>query len=329
MRIGGLLAVAILMISLPLRAADLVMSTENTPDHPQARFLEEFAAAVTPALHPHSLILKHSADAVRGRDEAEALTNGRIAFAAPGLWNLDSYNTDLNALLMPTLTGRSTAELEALVDGPLGAVLNAGLMRSLDVVVIGRWLDLGPAHIFTVSRPVRTFADLRGLRIRYAGGAANEMVLKALGAVPVLVPWPEVPAALRAGRVDGILTTASTVVSGRLWDAGLRHGFLSGQYYSFFIPMASRDVWRRLSPPQRDAVRAAWEAGIETGREAARSSQEQAGRTLQAAGLTLTVPDGADLTATRARLVALQPDFLSGLGVSAEVAAALSQAGLP
>lgn len=318
-----------LMASLPVRAADLIISTENTPGHPQVRALEQFAAALVPPLQPHTVTLRHSADAVRGREEAEALTSGRIAFAAPGLWNLDRYNPDLNALLLPVLTGRSAAELEALVDGPLGSTLNGGLMRVLDVVVIGRWLDLGPAHIFTVNRPLHRFADLRGLRIRYAGGAANEMMLTALGAVPVLVPWPDVPAALRSGRVDGVLTTASTVVSARLWEAGLRHGFLSGQSYSFFIPMASREIWRRLTPSQQVMVRQAWDSGLAAGRQEARLGQEQAQQTLRAAGVTLTVPDPADLAAVRAGLLAAQPDFIAALGLSAGVVAQLPPGGQP
>lgn len=311
------------VLSLPVRAAELVISTENTPDHPQAQFLDRFAQTIGPVLMPHSLILKHSAEAVRGRDEAEALTTARIAFAAPGLWNLDAHQPDLNALLLPTLMGRDRDVLAGVVDGPLGALLNRKLMQALDVVVIGRWLDLGPVHVFTVSRPVSRFADLRGLRIRYAGGAMNEMLLKALGAVPVLVPWPDVPEALRSGRVDGILTTASTVVSGRLWQSGLRHGFLAGVSYSFFIPMASRSVWTRLTPAQQAAVHAAWDDAVDAGREEARDSQEQAQQQLREAGMSLQSPSAGDLAATRAMLVVQQPAFIAAVGISADVQAAL------
>lgn len=307
----------------PAGAAELVISTENTPDHPQAQFLDRFAQTIAPALMPHSLILKHSADAVRGRDEAEALTTARIAFAAPGLWNLDAHQPDLNALLLPSLMGRDRNTLAGLVDGPLGALLNRKLMQSLDVVVIGRWLDLGPVHVFTVSRPVSRFADLRGLRIRYAGGAMNEMLLKALGAVPVLVPWPDVPEVLRSGRVDGILTTASTVVSGRLWQSGLQHGFLAGISYSFFIPMASRSVWTRLTPAQQAAVHAGWDDAVDAGREEARTSQDQAQQQLREAGMSLQSPSAGDLAATRAMLVVQQPAFIAAVGISADVQAAV------
>lgn len=322
--VAAVLVLVPLLLSWSPRAAELVISTENTPDHPQAQFLARFAAALSPDLAPHTLVMKHSADAVRGRDEAEALTSGRIAFAAPGLWNLDSHAVDLNTLLLPILMGRRGADLEALVDGRLGATLDDGLMRSLDVVVIGRWLDLGPAHIFTVDKQIRRFSDLRGLRIRYAGGALNEMVLKALGAVPVLVAWPDVPAALKSGRVDGILTTASTVVSGRLWQAGLRYGFLSSSSYSFFIPLASRDIWERLTPTQQGRVRTVWEEAIGAGRLDARFSQARALDQLMAAGVALTAPVPDDLAMTRALLMRKQPDFVQSLGLSPSVVSVLS-----
>lgn len=306
-------------LAAPVRGAELLISTENTAGHPQTQFLETFATALSGGIAPHTVVMRHSAQAYRGQDEAEALATGKIAFAAPGIWLLGQFNTDLNALLLPAFMGWSGEALAPIVDGALGQHLNAGLEANLNAVVIGPWLDLGPAHIFTRDQPVSRFSDLKGLRIRYAGGAANARVLEALGAIPVLIPWPDVPNALDRGAIDGLLTTASTVVSAKLWDHGIHHGFLSGTYYAYYVPLASRPVWNRLSASQKTAVRGAWGNHIGEGRERARASQQEALGRLRAEGVILTDPGPEDDRRTRLSLAQLQAEMVRDLGLRPDV----------
>lgn len=54
-------------------------------------------------------------------------------------------------------------------------------------------------------KPVRSMADLEGMKLRAAGTGVP--VLKALGAAPVGMPMPEVPQSVQTGVIDGLMTS--------------------------------------------------------------------------------------------------------------------------
>lgn len=70
-----------------------------------------------------------------------------------------------------------------------------------------------PYVLITRDKQVKTMEDLKGLKIRMTGGPPTDMAL-ALGAVPSLLPMPEMFLSLQRGIVDGM---------GAPWEA--IHGF--------------------------------------------------------------------------------------------------------
>ena len=65
------------------------------------------------------------------------------------------------------------------------------------------WMAVtNPLMFHTSSKPVRTLADFKGLRIRYAGEQFAQ-IIPALGAVPLPVPPAETQDGLAKGIIDG------------------------------------------------------------------------------------------------------------------------------
>jgi TRAP-type transport system periplasmic protein len=64
-------------------------------------------------------------------------------------------------------------------------------------------LSASPGLLHT-KRPVRKLEDLEGMKVRCLGGNAAK-VLKALGAVPIVIPTGDTYDALRKGIVDGVV----------------------------------------------------------------------------------------------------------------------------
>lgn len=60
----------------------------------------------------------------------------------------------------------------------------------------------GPGNVFTTSRPIKTLADFKGLKLRAPTRQTNKM-LAMMGATPVGMPVPAVPDALSKGVIDG------------------------------------------------------------------------------------------------------------------------------
>jgi TRAP-type C4-dicarboxylate transport system substrate-binding protein len=85
-------------------------------------------------------------------------------------------------------------------------------------VYLAFWVTTSPYNIIT-KKPIRTLADLKGLKIRSGGGYASD-VLEALGAVPVTVAGPELYTSFQSGMVDGLLHMDAAVASYKLQEIG-------------------------------------------------------------------------------------------------------------
>ncbi len=155
--------------------------------------------------------------------DLEKRTGGRIrttfypgGILTPAPQTFDSVITgiaDIGFAPMGVTPGRFP--LSEVMEQPLG-ITNARMMtrlsndfvltfkpREFDQVKVLFLLSASPGLLHT-KNPVTRLEDLRGLKVRCLGGTAAR-VLKALGAVPVVIPTGDTYDALRKGIVDGVI----------------------------------------------------------------------------------------------------------------------------
>ena len=215
--------------------------------------------------------------------------------------------------------GRQTATNHALADGPVGDELNKRLEKRLGVKIIGRWIDLGHAHLYGVGHPIRNHEDIAGLKIRVAGGKANEMRIEALGASAVTIPWPELRSHIERNEVDGLLTSHATVASDRLWEAGINSAFEDFEYFAQYVPMVRRSFWEAMPEDLQQIVLESWEQIVAPAREAAAESQESARHTLMQNGVNIVRPGPEAVSAWRERIMPFQETIVNTLGIDGAI----------
>jgi tripartite ATP-independent transporter DctP family solute receptor len=122
-----------------------------------------------------------------------------------GCYMSTSYLTGLAPRLgifeLPFLIA-TRAQALRLLDGPLGAAMAGELEAASGLKHLGYW-ENGFRHFSNARRPVRSPADLVGLRIRLQPNALHQRAFRLLGAEPVLTDVADLVDALRAGRADG------------------------------------------------------------------------------------------------------------------------------
>ncbi|MFW5844133.1 MAG: ABC transporter substrate-binding protein, partial [Spirochaetota bacterium] len=155
------------------------ISVENYPGHVQTEAVRHFAAELKARLGDrYAIEFYHSGQLFRDRDVLAALSAGNAEIAVPGTWQIDPYERSVAAFLLPACFAQSPEVIHALSDGPLGAEISRRMEESLNVVVLGRWLDLGHAHLFFSGRRVSSHQEIEDLRIRVAGGLGNELRIR-------------------------------------------------------------------------------------------------------------------------------------------------------
>ena len=101
--------------------------------------------------------------------------------------------------------------------------INSQIEQKLRSHVLGPWLDLGFQNWYSTSKPIDTLADLKGMKIRNSGGAGQSWRVRFVGAIPNTTAWPNVPLALSQGTFDGFVSSNESLVSAKLWEAGVKY----------------------------------------------------------------------------------------------------------
>ncbi len=302
------------------------ISTENTLSHVQTqtilRFAEEVERLVGPTL---SVSVHHSAELFRGRDVAAGIMRDQVEMAVPGTWQLDRYVADIGVFLLPAFYGRQRSEIDRVRDGFIGQRINEQVATALGVHVLGRWIDLGHAHLYTVDRPISRHEEIASFRLRVAGGQANAMRIEAFGAEAVTIPWPDLPNALASGQIDGLLTSHASIASARLWEAGVAYAFEDREYFPQYVPLVSARFWERLPEDVQSVLTSSWEDVVEEARADAALAQEEARLRLAAEGVEIVVPSEEQLLTWRGRLMHIQPDLVQSLGIDPDLVASAEE----
>ena len=189
----------------------------------------------------------------------------------------------------------------------------------MKVKVIGKWIDLGGQHTFSIEKPISTYDDLKGMKVRHSGGTANAGRLAALGAVPMLVPFPDVPMAMSQGVIQGVATTYESAWTSKLHESGLKYAFEDNQFFGQYIPMIGQQFWNKQPKEIQDAIIAAWDVAARGQRELAAKAQNEARDNLVKAGMKIVTPNAADIVAKRKQLMAIQDDLVKQMKIDPEV----------
>ncbi|MDT7950053.1 MAG: TRAP transporter substrate-binding protein DctP [Acetobacteraceae bacterium] len=260
-----------------------------------------------------------SAQLFRDRDVVKALRQGGIEMAVPGSWVLTGFVPDTDVFQLPCFFGQPAPVVYKAVDGGIGQTIDKELQSKLSVKLLGPWLPLGYQNTYSTSKPIRSFADMAGMKIRNSGGAGQAIRAKFFNAQPNMTAWPDVPLALSQGTFDGLSSTDESLASAKLWDSGVKYGFADHEFIGFYIPMVSDSFYNKLPPDLQQLVVKVWNDNIGHYRESMEAAQTEARTTLEKNGIQFYSPPSSELAEIRAKMMPSQDAVAKELRISPEV----------
>ena len=145
-------------------------------------------------------------------------------------------------------------------------------------------VSLPQYRIFTVKQPVRDVADVTGLKLRSTGGA-QDLTLRAIGAVPVRMAAPDAYESLSRGTMDGLLFPLESVVAYGA-DKLVKYSTDGLGFGSFVVSYSISDqAWKKLSPEIQKAMTEAAEEIIPTACQQVQKADSETRKSLEAAGI--------------------------------------------
>lgn len=101
-----------------------------------------------------------------------------------------------------------------------------GAIRLMTIGNTGGWRNFA-----NTKRVVQTPADLEGLKIRTVVADLPQELVRALGASPTPIPWPELFTSLQTGVVEGTKNGITDIMGMKFPEAGLQYVTLDGHAY--------------------------------------------------------------------------------------------------
>ncbi len=191
----------------------------------------------------------------------------------------------------------SQAEAYSVFDGPFGdefarRMIDESGLRPLAIA------DNGIRHFTNSLRPIRTPADMEGMKIRVQPSPIYERLVASLGASPSAIAWTELPSALQQGVVDGQENGVTNILAASLYQYQ-DYVTLDAHVYSVHVYLTSENFWQSLSAEEQEIVSRGIEIAKEIHRAMTTAQDESAEQILGDLGMQVTVLNQDEIAAFR------------------------------
>ncbi len=274
-----LAAVATSAVAREFRAAD----TQNE-DYPTVQALRYMGRLITERSGGrHQIRIFHSRQLGEEKETIEQTRAGAIDINRINVALIGNFVPAINVLAMPFLF-RSIEHLQKVLDGPIGnEILNS--FEPYGFVGLA-FYDSGARSIYNSVRPVRSIADIKGLRLRVQQSQLMSDMIRALGAEPIELPYGQVLTGLATKLIDGAENNwPSFVTTDHYKYAG--YYTLTEHSMSPEVLVMSRKAWESLSAEDQKIFREAALRSSHFMHEKWKDLEEQSRRRAEAAGVTI------------------------------------------
>lgn len=230
------------------RAADV--QPEDYPTVKALKFMGDELGKLTNG--KYTIKVYHSGQLGSEKDTIEQLKLGAIDILRI---NTGALNEVCKATMLPVLpyVFKSIDQMHHVVDGPIGEEI---LKHCEAQGMIGlAYYDSG-ARSFYTKKPIKTLADLKGLKIRVQQTDLWVAVMKALGVNATPMPYGEVFTGLKTGLIDGAENNWPSYQSTHHYEVA-KYFTLDEHSMAPEVVLISKKVWDSLPPDDQKAVKQA------------------------------------------------------------------------
>jgi TRAP-type transport system periplasmic protein len=230
---------------------ELKIGTQNPKGHPIATGAEKFAELVAAKSGGKLKVVLFPGGQLGGDAQTiSAVQGGTVDFSLQNSGILASQVKDFEIYDFPFLFA-NPKEVDAIVDGDFGKKLHAKLQ---DKGMLGlAYFELGFRNITNSKRPINKVEDLEGLKLRVIPNAINVDWVKAVGANPTPMAFPEVYAGLEGKAIDGQENPLTVINANKFFEVQ-KHLALTGHQYNPQSLIVSKKTWDSLSADEKKAV---------------------------------------------------------------------------
>lgn len=280
--LGGCVAGAAAMPVLARRGETLTATDVHVHDYPTVQAVRWIGETLERETGGRLRIRAyHSGQLGREAEAIDMARFGAIDFARVYSGALNNAFPLTQALCLPYVFD-SVAHMRRAMDEGVGqSVLDGFATRGLVGLAI---YDSGSRSFYNARRPIRSPADLAGMKIRVPVSDIFIRMMRLFGANATPLSLGEVYSGMETKMIDGAENNIRSFHSSRHFEAA-RYWSRSEHSYAPDVLLLSQRTWDGLSPDDRELLRATARASVAVMREAWDTSENAAREAVMAAGI--------------------------------------------
>ena len=253
-----------------------------TDKHSSSIAIEQFKKDVEAATGGKVVIETFPNMQLGGAQENVTQTRAGTIFGTwVGMAFLSRTVPELEAVSLPFLFPNREVAYKVM-DGPIGDLIDQKL-EDKGFIALG-FMELGARQVTNSVRPIKTAADLKGLKIRLQPNETHLATFRALGANPQAMDIREVYSAMEQKVLDGHENPYNLIFDSRFFEVQ-KYVSNTAHFFDFIAVVANRKKFQALSPEHQKAIKTAMDKAVATQRVEAAKADAAALAELQKKGM--------------------------------------------
>jgi tripartite ATP-independent transporter DctP family solute receptor len=282
-----------------------------TDKHSSSLAIEQFKKEVEQATGGKLIIETFPNMQLGGAQENVTQTRAGTIFGTwVGMAFLSRTVTELEAVSLPFLFPTREVAYKVM-DGPIGDLIDKKL-EDKGFIALG-FMELGARQVTNSVRPIKTAADLKGLKIRLQPNETHLATFRALGANPQAMDIREVYSAMEQKVLDGHENPYNLIFDSRFFEVQ-KYVSNTGHFFDFIAVVANRKKFQSLSPEFQKIVRTAMDKAVTTQRIEAAKADATALAELQKKGMQYDAMPQSEREAMRKATAGVVDDIKKRVG---------------
>lgn len=192
----------------------------------------------------------------------------------------------------------SVDQANKVLSGPIGKEF-LGMLPRYNMVGLG-FLSVMERNVFS-SKPIRTGADLAGMKVRVMQSPGYVKAYESFGAQPTPMAYGDLYMALQQGVVDGADTSPDQFMMDKFVEVSKYYNLTKVHYLPALLIM-SKPKWDELSAEQKTILQQSADEALAEARAYYKKSYDESIAQMKKAGVTVVEPNLAQMKQTSSKV---------------------------
>lgn len=226
----------------------------------------------------------------------EGLKFGTLELAVVHDGGISSVYRPFDVFALPYLFPDHETAYKVL-DGAFGKEFGEAMLKDTGIRLLA-YADNGIRHFTNSKHPIKSPADMKGLKMRVQPAPVFISLVESLGASASAIDWAELPAALAQGTVDGQENGVTNIMAASLYQSQ-KYASLDGHVYSLHAYLMSDAFYQSLTDVEKNAVDTCVVEARDIHRDMTRKTDLAAEKMLSEVGMEVYAPTADEIAAFR------------------------------